>query len=448
MRVLFINPSWDGIISAKGNRFNRSWPPLDLLNCAALLENEHIEVRVLDARACPVDINQIADTATKFDTCFITTSPIDRWQCPNIDMDPFLKLVHLLPKEELYIMGIHGTVCPNEILEQTGAKAVIRGEPEFTVLDIGRGKALKDIPGVTFKDNGSVIHNNDRGLLSLNDLPLPAFHLIDIRNYSYEILGNRLLLFEGSRGCPYPCIYCQKSMYGHHYRMKSPEKLISEVMYSVKEFQARSAYFIDLEFTLKRDFVVELCNGFIKNNVQFRWTCQTRADTVDLDLLKLMKRAGCKLIHFGVETGSERIMEIINKKISLSCITDGISMTKKAGIDQACFFMFGFPAETEQDRLKTVAFARMLNPTYASFHKVTTYPDTPLFEMTRSRCNTTLLPSWKEGNEANHLNPMLRQSLLEFYVRWRYICSHILFSNPCRLIQKLRLFYNYWKSLR
>lgn len=230
--------------------------------------------------------------------------------------------------------------------------------------------------------------------------------------------------------------------------MKSPEKLISEVMYSVKEFQARSAYFIDLEFTLKRDFVVELCNGFIKNNVQFRWTCQTRADTVDLDLLKLMKRAGCKLIHFGVETGSERIMEIINKKISLSCITDGISMTKKAGIDQACFFMFGFPAETEQDRLKTVAFARMLNPTYASFHKVTTYPDTPLFEMTRSRCNTTLLPSWKEGNEANHLNPMLRQSLLEFYVRWRYICSHILFSNPCRLIQKLRLFYNYWKSLR
>jgi len=277
---------------------------------------------------------------------------------------------------------------------------------------------------------------------------LPAFHLIDVGKYSYEILGNRLLLFEGSRGCPYPCIYCQKSMYGRSYRIKSPEKLIDEVDYGVKKFHAKSAYFIDLEFTLKRDFVEDVCNGLIKRNIQFRWTCQTRADTVDLDLLKLMRKAGCKLIHFGVETGSERVMETIDKKISLSRIADGILMAKKAGIDQACFFMFGFPTETEEDRLKTIAFAKMLNPTYASFHKVTPYPGTLLFEMVGDRCKASLSPSWIEEHDTDHLNKTIRQALLEFYVRRRYVCSNILFSNPYHLIRKLRLFYNYWKSLK
>lgn len=448
MKVLFINPRWEGVFSAKGNRFNRSWPPLDLLNCAALLEKEGIEVHLLDARACPITIDQIVHTATGFDKCFLTSSPIDRWQCPNIDINPFLKLVNSLPKEELYIMGAHGTVCPDEILEQTKAKAIIRGEPELTILDICRKIILKDIDGITFKDGGSVIHTKDRELLSLDDLPLPAFHLIDIRNYRYEILGNRFLLFEGSRGCPYSCIYCQKSMYGRQYRMKSPEKLFHEVVYGIEKFRARSAYFIDLEFTLKRDFVVELCNKLIKRNISFHWTCQTRADTVDIDLLKLMKRAGCKVIHFGVETGSERIMKTIDKKISLTRIANGILMAKKVGIDQACFFMFGFPAETEEDRLKTIAFAKILNPTYASFHKVTPYPGTPLFEMIKTHHKITLPNFYSKESETDLLNQTIRKALLEFYVGWQYVYSNILIGNPYNLIRKFRLFYNYWKSLK
>lgn len=448
MKVLLINPSWEGVFSAKGNRFNRPWPPLDLLNCAALLEKDGIEVRLIDARAHAINIEQIAHIATSFDKTFVTSSPIDRWQCPNIDINPFLKLIHVLPKEELYIMGVHGTVRPDEMLDQTKAKAIIRGEPELTVLDICRSKFLPDINGITFMDNSSVIHTKDRELLSLDDLPIPAFHLIDVRNYSYEILGNRFLLFEGSRGCPYPCIYCQKSMYGRQYRMKSPEKLFEEVVYAIEKFHARNAYFIDLEFTLKRDFVAELCNKLIKRNISFHWTCQTRADTVDIDLLKLMKRAGCRLIHFGVETGSERIMETINKKIRLSQIANGILMAKKAGIDQACFFMFGFPTETEEDKLKTISFAKKLNPTYASFHKVTPYPGTPLFEAVRDRYHVPFLHFQTEEYGTAILNQTLRQALLKFYVRWQYVYSNIFISNPSSLIRKLHLFYNYWKSLK
>ncbi len=494
MKVLFINPGWGSLVSTKGSRFNRPWPPLDLLNCAALLEKEGFEVQLLDARASPLHITHIAQEATKFDKCFITSSPIDRWQCPNIDLYPFLELVSLLPKKALYVMGVHGTVYPGEMLEQTKAMAIIRGEPEFTVLDIARGNSLKDIPGISFNENGSIIHNTDRAFLSLNDLPVPSFHLLDIRKYRYELLGNRLLLFEGSRGCPYPCVFCQKTLHGTQFRTKSPEKLADEIVYGVEKFQARSAYFIDLEFTLRRDFVVELCNRLIGKKVSFRWTCQTRADTVDFNLLKLMNRAGCKLIHFGVETGSERIMDVIGKNISRSQIAEGVLSSKKAGIDQACFFMFGFPTETDKDRLETIAFAKTLNPTYASFHKVTPYPGTPLFNQifpghkthlfhglhqtfthhnslnktgntskTHFTFTTQYSPSTKEdtsnwGNNGflpglwfedkkDHLNQTIRKALSGFYMRWHYLYVNMLFCNPFSFIRKLRLFYNYWKSL-
>ena len=101
-------------------------------------------------------------------------------------------------------MGVHGTLRPDEMLDQTKAKAIIRGEPELTVLDICRSELLPDIDGITFMDNSSVIHTKDRELLSLDDLPIPAFHLIDVRNYRYEILGNRFLLLRGHVDAPIP----------------------------------------------------------------------------------------------------------------------------------------------------------------------------------------------------------------------------------------------------
>jgi tRNA A37 methylthiotransferase MiaB len=107
--------------------------------------------------------------------------------------------------------------------------------------------------------------------------------------------------------------------------------------------------------------------------------------------------------------------------------------------------MFGFPTETEEVRSKTVAFAKTLNPTYASFHKVTTYQGTPLFEMAKTHYN---VPLQIEDHETDFLNQTIRQALLEFYVRWQYIYRNILISNPYNLSPKLRLFYNYWKSLK
>lgn len=444
MKVLFVNPNWGSVVNKKDKRFNRAWPPLCLLNCGALLEREGIRVELIDARAQFVAPFEIAKRIKEFDKVFITSSPIDRWQCPNLDIDLFAQQIEEIDKEDrerLYIIGVHGTLYPEKLLELTSARAIIRGEPELTVLDICKEKDLSEIKGITYRHNGKISSNPDRPLLDLNDLPIPAFHLIDINNYGYELLGDKFVLFEGSRGCPYPCIYCLKTMYGKGYRKKSPERLIEEVDYAIHKIGARSGYFIDLEFTLNKELVNKLCDFLTEKRYDFRWCCQTRADTVDLETLKKMKEAGCELIHYGVETVSPRIMELIDKKISLSKIAEGITLTKRIGIETACFFMFGFPGETIEDMEDTIRFAKELNPTYASFHVASPYPGTKLYEYTEKE---ELFPeAYTKEHSLKELKKMTNRAFREYYLRPRYLYPRLLHGNLNSFVRQLKLFWEF-----
>ena len=448
MIVVLINPDWGEYVSTKGSRYNRCWPPLSLLNCAALLEKEGVDVKLLDFRT-EIPCNggtqngsneEFAKQLEPFDKIFVTSSPVDRWQCPNLEFEAFLQFINQIDKSKLYIMGVHGTILPEKILELTNAKAIIRGEPEYTVLELCRGKELNEVEGLTFFRQGRIVSTNDRTLLNLNDLPMPGFHLIDFNNYYYEILGDRFALFEGSRGCPASCIYCLKAMYGKGYRKKSSARLIDEVEYSISRFNVKSAYFIDLEFTINRVLVEELCEYLIKKNYNFQWCCQTRADTVDIELLMKMKEAGCQLIHYGVETGSEKIMKLIKKKITHLQIEDGIANTKKAGIEQACFFLFGFPSETENDMVQTIEFAKKLNPTYASFHIVSPYPGTPLFDYSNNQADVLFPEFFGDEHTMAELQNIVKTAYKRFYFRPGYVFSRLLKGSPKSWMKQYRLF--------
>lgn len=159
LKVLLVNPSWDGLVSRKGQRFNRAWPPLDLLNCAAILEQDGLSASLIDARAIPTPLNAIREAAAQADLVFVTSSPIDRWQCPNLDLDPFLAVTNLVDHEKLHVMGAHGTVAPGELLTMTRARAVIRGEPELAVRALCEGKDLSEVPGATYLREGAILNN-------------------------------------------------------------------------------------------------------------------------------------------------------------------------------------------------------------------------------------------------------------------------------------------------
>ena len=447
-KIVFINPLVESSSVRDNPIYNRIWPPLSLANCGALLEKHGFDVKIIDANTEFIKPKEVVRKINGFDKVFITTSTLDRWQCPHLNINPFLELIREIKKLNLdiYVMGSHGTMRPKEMLKATNVKAIVRGEPELTVLEICKEKNLKKIKGITYEKNGKIISNINRPPLDLNKLPIPAFHLLPMKKYFYEILGNNFTLFEGSRGCPFSCIYCLKSMYGDGYRKKLPEKLIEEVKYGIENFNIKTAYFIDLEFCINRNLVEKLCDFLIEQKYDFKWTCQTRFDTIDLKLLKKMKKAGCEIIHFGVETGSPRIMNIVKKGITISQIKHGMKLTKKAGIKPVCFFMFGLPTETKKDMEMTIKLAKELNPTYASFHIATPYPGTEFYNMIKNEIDDELFPCYY-GNE-NELKKTVNKAFLSFYLRPRYIFSRLREGEFKLLGKRIKLFFKYLRRIK
>ena len=449
--ILLVNPGWGKRISRKGRRFNRPWPPLSLMISAALLEKAGFRVRIIDGRVERGWNEKLRRLAPECDWIGLTSSPLDRWQCPNLEVEYFLDLARSLPSDKLLIMGAHGTIFPQAMLNQTGARAVIAGEPEERLLTLVTQKDWSTIPGIVFRKDGKIFqtpkpnkHNEPNKPTNLNKLPAPAYHLIDPAKYAYELLGKPFALFETSRGCPYGCTFCLKTMYGPGVRYKPIERLMVEIEQVVTIFGFRYGYFIDLEFTTNREHAMEICHQLIARRYRFLWCCQTRADAVDAVLLKRMKRAGCRLIHFGIESGSARILRDTKKGIDRDTIQEGICLTREAGMETACFFMLGFPGETRSEMEETLKFARKLNPTYASFHVVTPYPGTALGALASSSPDAPdrdmSLRTCCEDHSPIFLDKMIRKAYLSHYIRPAYVLARLRHGHLLSLLRQVKLF--------
>jgi len=413
------------------------------------LRNQGHRVQLIDASALRMDPAAVLAAVADSDLVVIATASLDRWQCPNLDLTPVLKLTSLLAAsgKPFFISGTHGTVRPRQLLGLTGARGVIRGEPELTIADLAGGTPLEKCAGLTWHRLGEVAHNPDRPLADLTQFPVPAFDLLDFKHYFYEVLGERFNLFEASRGCPYGCTFCVKSMYGQGYRKKTLHQLIAEVDYCVDQLGVKSAYFIDLEFTLNRKLVLGLCNHLQTRGNPLRWCCQTRLDSVDRELLAAMKSAGCEIIHFGVETGSPPIAAGLHKGISLSRIREGMKLTRAAGMQTVCFFMFGLPDERLTDMKATLRLARKLNPTYASFHIALPYPGTAFHEQVQESLDGALFPTAYTGRHSEAtLNRVVRRAFLSYYLRPRYLWARLRGGEFRSLARQAAFFLKYFKA--
>jgi radical SAM superfamily enzyme YgiQ (UPF0313 family) len=449
MKVLLVNPYQVDLVHKKGRIYNRKWPPTDLANCAALLEREGIEVAIVDANAEQLGPEEVARRATGYDKAFITSSSLDRWQCPHLNINPFLKTTHALNAAvpEAYVMGSHGTVKPIEMLEATKARAIVRGEPERTIVELLNGDRLADVRGITYRDGDQTISTPEQKPVNLEELPTPAFHLLPMHQYQYEVLGDRFCMFEMSRGCASHCTFCLLKTYGVGVRKKSVDKLAREVESAIQQFGVRTAYFIDLEFTVLRKQVLEFCRYLIKKSYDFTWCCQTRLDLVDDELIGLMKRAGCRLTSFRVETASDELLRVVDKEITIKEIEDGMRKVHAAGIESACFFIMGFPESTRKDMDEIVRFAKKLNITYALFHVAAPYPGTQLYEQVKNDPNVrfsddTLFPEAVEGRfTVAELRAMTRKAYYGYYLRPAYVLARLRKGELRAMVNQLRLFW-------
>ena len=406
---LFIKPCWPYPYSKGDHTYNRIWPPLSLMNAAAILEQQGHQAHILDAHALRLPLNNFSSRLRGYDKIFITSSTLDRWQCPPLDIAPFLETVRIVQQysSEVYLTGYHGTVDPEKMLELTQARAVIRGEPEGAIRALGTGTRWTNIPGLTYFSDGKSVSTPEGEDFDLRSLPLPAYHRIERGRYSYEILGNDFALFEFSRGCRYTCKFCNKKMYGSSIRTKSSQQAAAEIQAAVEQYHYRTGYFLDLEFFADRRLAEGVCDFLISKRYPFRWCCQTRADSLDDAVLDKMQRAGCRLIHIGIESGQQKYLDLSAKNLRLDQAVKAVRMCRSAGIRSLVFFLFGFREETAQDREATLRFARQCDPDYVSFHKIYPYRD-----------GTFYLP---DLNENQDIDRFIRKALLRYYLRPRVL---------------------------
>ena len=438
-----INPSFGyPIIKEKGLFYTKMWPPLSLAYCAAILEEGGLKVAIVDAQAERLGPEQAAERASAAGQVFVSSSPLDRWQCPVNEIKNVYAVIQSLktgrPSRKVFLIGAHGTSFPEKILRETAADAVILGEPETTVKELAEGRPLEDIEGVAYRRDGRVVVRKKRKFLSLNEFPKPAFHLLPMKKYQFEFLGKNFAMLEGSRGCPYTCTFCYKDMYGP-YRVKTSKKLIGEVEYAVEEFGVRNIYFADLTLTINKKQVIDVCDFIIGRRYDLHWACQTRFDLVDEPILKKMRDAGCRLIQFGVESGTEEIVRRTNKYIPPKTISEGLRLVHKLGMESVAFIMFGLPNETPEDMIRSIHYVKKINPTYVAYNIAIPYTEATYDPEKASPDDVgVFFPETYGGHSKALLDAMVKKGMIAFYLSPRTIPKVL--KNPKSLFQKIKIF--------
>ena len=286
--------------------------------------------------------------------------------------------------------GHHVSAVGKEILEQSAnTDFAVIGEGEVTLHELVKSLETAkpnyaEIKGLVWRDNErNIFVNENRELINdIDSLPFPARDLVDMskfRLHSYIDFGRKSTTMITTRGCPYKCAFCSSWLtMGARYRFRSVENIMKEVRELV-DSGVDHIVFEDDTMALKRERIMAICDALTAMPNRPTWYCLTRVDTMDYELAKKFKAAGCRMVNFGIESGSPEVLKMIGKKISLDKAVEAIGACKKAGLRTQCTFVIGFPIDTEKTMAMTYNIARKINPTIAIFFPLTPYPGTKLY---------------------------------------------------------------------
>jgi len=279
---------------------------------------------------------------------------------------------------KIVVGGTHPTLDPVSTLKSGRYDYAVFGEGEFTFLDLVNGKEVNEIPGLAYKTNNKTIKKNIRRefIENLNLIPFPLRSGF-INGKDFMDLGAIIT----SRGCPFECTYCvSPTIWKRKVRYRSVNNVLNELEYMKKIYNVDLIRFQDDTFTLNKKRALDLCKGIIERGLNLKWVCETRVDRVDLELLQMMKEAGCIRLKVGVESGSDNILKKVKKGITKTEILRAVSAIKKTGIPLTIFLMLGFPGETDDDVRATIRFANEIEADYNSLSIIAPYYGTEMFE--------------------------------------------------------------------
>lgn len=436
--IIFVNPPLT-YQERYGVRFKAggSTPPFGLACLAAVTRQAGIATQILDASALELSYEQAAKIILRANPSIVGFTAV------TMSISKAAKIASIIKSENRNIITLIGGPHVSALPEDTMIKFPyfdfgFVGESENTIIDL-----IKDIKILNYEPiKGNIIIESKERIRDLDNLPLPAWDLLPPLNKYYNPPVHTVKqlpagLIVGSRGCTGKCIFCDRGVFGNQVSYYSPRYLLNMVKDLYFNYGIREIQFRDDNFLLFRRRLIDFCLLLIQDRLTFHgftWTCSGRVDMIDSDILQLMKVAGCWQIWYGIESGSDRILGVINKDITVNQIRKAIETTNKAGIQACGYFIIGHPTETKEDIEATIKLSQELPLWDAHFGYMTPLPGSYLYKRASEygtfNNDWDKLTGWTpqfitDGLTVNELIQLSKKAFRGFYFRRRIIWNYV-----------------------
>ena len=432
------------------------WPPVTLATAAAFLEEDGHTLNVTDYPAIGLSFDSLKDVVAESRPDFAIWNTGTPTLMSDVAIAETIKSVS--PETITCVMGTHVSVLPAQALSIGSVDLVIRGEPELTIRKIcsSKEKEFTGIPGISFRDKkGGIIHNPDSEFMDAEIIPFPAWHHLDITPYRLPLKNRPFLIVAPLRGCPFPCSFCTAGIYyGKKLRKRPVKNVIEEISNNRIKYNVNDFFIWADTFTADREYVKEFCSELISRNIKTFWTCNSRVDTVDVEMLELMKKAGMWMISFGLESGSDEILKRSKKGIHTMQSKSAVETAHRLGIKTSGHFIYGLPGETESSMMQTLGFALNLPLDIAQFYAASPFPGTRLYDEATSEGWLVENDSFSQshavmelpGLSAKRVDAFRQYSYRKFYLRIRVLFRLLKIAGPSaatNILFNIKRFYGW-----
>jgi anaerobic magnesium-protoporphyrin IX monomethyl ester cyclase len=391
MKVFFIVPPEKFYIESyvtrkldKGREFRQK---LGILYVAGTLrEQSSFEVDVIDSLADGLDSSDIRRIVKEEKPDIVGFSVLTFNLLDCLDVAKIIRDVS--PNTKICFGGFHPTIYPQETLDFPEVDYIVFGEGEATFKElveaIDKGgnieTRLSSIDGIGWKNSfgAGCLNKARKAAPKLDEITMPAHDLIDLEKYTVVLANDsKVASMQTSRGCPSKCTFCDIRL--TRFRFRSAENVLEEIEY-LKSRGINEFFLVDDQFTSNKERVLKLCQLLIDKNIDIKFKISSRIDRVDIEMLSLLKQAGCYRIHYGIESGSQRLLDYMEKEITLDQIRETVKSTKEVGIEIFAYMMIGIPTETIEDINKSINLISELKPNHVNYSICTPFPKTALYE--------------------------------------------------------------------
>ncbi|MFH1997674.1 MAG: radical SAM protein [Patescibacteria group bacterium] len=471
MKVLLLVPPTSLDLSY-GNlkNFSDPNPSIGLAYIAAVLQKNGFEVVVTDGYVNQLDLGEVMKIVEKERPDIIGISMLTT--AAGVAIKIVEEVRKNFPAIKIVMGNIHASLFAKDLLKDGHADYIVHREGEYTMLELAQSlrdnNSVEGIRGLSYlSSKGEVINNELRHFIeNLDDLPFPAWDLFPLDKYKTDprtemVFGKIDMFVLATRGCPNVCTFCSSSTdksQGNRYRMRDPKKVVDELEYLNKKYGATVFTFIDLAFPLVKSHGMALCQEIIDRGLakKIQWSSELRVKPLDQEMLNIMKKSGCRRVIFGIESGTDRILEICRKNFNIDDVKRAVKMAKKANLEVDGMFMIGLPTETVEDIERTINFAIKLNVRYAILNLFVPYPGCEFYE-TLNRDGKIKFKDWSDfisyptyagrepvyvpdGLTREQLMHLQTQAMKKFYFRPSFIFGEL---------KRFRLskIKHYWRGL-